>query len=146
MDISGVNVITTASGAVTENSTTAGLPYSDIAVAGAAATVYTKAIYIGLSKFHALSYYANSASGGINLKIEVQQSFKLPTTEGAADTYWAEPENMPDIVSALTTEGTIYHKSLALIPLPYFRLKITSGVGNNADTVVNCWLTKQENS
>ena len=116
---------------------------ADIAVAGAV-TVYTKAIYIGLSKFHALSYYANSAAGGINLKIEVEQSYRLPVTEGASDIYYSEPENMPDVVSALVTEDTWYHKSLALIPLPYFRLKITGGVGNNADTIVNALLSKQE--
>jgi hypothetical protein len=145
MDITGVVPIVTASGVVREHSTVKGLQYCDIAIAGAV-TVYTKAVYVGLSKFHSLSYTAVSSAGGIVLKIEVEQSFKLPATEGSSDTYWAEPEGMGDIVANLVTESTIYHKSLALIPLPYFRLKITGGVGNSADTIVNAWLSKQENT
>ena len=133
MDISGVNAITLASG------------LTNIVIASNA-VVYTKAMYIGLSKFHSLSYIASSVAGGIELKIEVEQSFRLPTTEGAADTYWAEPESMSDIVAALTTENQIYHKSLSLIPLPYFRLKITGGAANSADTILNAWLTKQEST
>lgn len=143
MDIMGSPMpLTTASGSV---GVSGGIPYSDIAVAGET-TVYAKAIYIGLGKFFSLSYKAASSAGGINLKIEIEQSFRLPTTEGSSDTYWAEPVNMADIVSALTTENAIYHTSLPLIPLPYFRLKITGGVGNSADTILNAWLTKQEST
>lgn len=142
MDIMGVVPLVTT-GAVEELSTVKGLQYSDIPVAGVG-PVYTRAVYVGASKFHTLSYMANSVAAGIDLKIEIQQSFKLPATEGAADTYWTEPVGMNDIVASLTTEGTIYHASLALIPLPYFRLKITGAAGNNADCILNCWLSKQE--
>ena len=69
---------------------------------------------------------------GIDLKIEIQQSFRLPVTEGAADTYWAKPDGMADVVASLTVEGAVRNYSLPLIPLPYFRLKITGAVGNSA--------------
>jgi len=120
-----------------------GIPYANITVAGEVA-VYTKAIAVGYAKFFSLSYMANSALGGINLKIEIQQSFRLPTTEGATDTYWAEPVNMADIVASLTVENTIYHQSLAPIPLPFMRFKITGLTGNTSDTILKMWLTKQE--
>ena len=131
MDVMGVNLVTTAAGSV------------DLAVAGVV-VLYTKAIYVGCSKFHALSYSAVSATGAIALKIEVEQSYKLPDTEGAADGAYSEPENMPDVAGNLTVESTTYHKSLALIPLPYMRLKITGLAGNSADAIVTARLTKQE--
>ncbi len=144
MDIMGSpKPLCSVTGVVEELSTVKGLPYSDIAVAGVT-TVYTKSMYIGAAKFFSLSYMANSAAAGVNLKIEIQQSFRPPVTEGAADTYWSEPVNLADIVAALTTENTIYHQSLPLIPLPYMRLKITGLTGNNADAIVNAWLSAQE--
>jgi len=131
MDILGKNAITTAAGS------------TDLAVAGVT-TIYSKAIYVGLAKFFALSYKAVSALAAVNLKIEVEQSFQLPTTEGAADDYWKEPVGMADIVGALTMEDTWYHAALPLIPLPYMRLKIMGGAGNAADAIVTAILSKQE--
>lgn len=138
MDVMGKTTITTAAGS------------ADIAVAGAV-TVYTKAVYVGLSKFHALSYKANSATAGVDVKIEVQQAFMLTdallaAAEGVDSAYFSEPENMADVVASLTVENTWYHKSLALIPLPLFRLKITGAAGNGADCIVNAVLSKQENA
>jgi hypothetical protein len=143
MDILGVNTLTTATGVVTESSTVKGLPVSNIAVAGAV-TVYTRAVYVGAGKFFSLSYIANSVLGGIDLKIEIQQSFRLPVTEGAADTYWAKPDGMGDVVASLTVENTLRIYSLPLVPAGYFRLKITGAAGNSADCLLNAWFSKQE--
>jgi len=139
----GVNVVTTKTGTVVADTTIKDLLYSNIAVAGEVA-VYTKAINVAIGGFFTASYKAASALGGINIKIEVQQSFKLPTVEGAADDYWSEPVNMQDVVASLTTESTVYHASIAPVPLPYLRFKITGLTGNSADCIVNLWLTKQE--
>jgi hypothetical protein len=142
MDIlSAVPLVTT--GAVEELSTVKGLQYSDIPVAGAV-TVYTRSVYVGAGKFFSLSYMANSVAAGIDLKIEIEQSFRPPVTECASDTYWAKPDGIADVVASLTVEGTIRHYSLPLIPMGYFRLKITGAVGNNADSILNAWLSKQE--
>lgn len=117
---------------------------ADITV-NATATVYTHSFYIAMADFFAVSYTAASTLGGINLKIELEQSFQPPTTEGSSDTYWAEPTNMADVVAALTVESTIYHQSLAPVPLKYGRFKITGGAGNSTDTVLNMWISRQEN-
>lgn len=133
-----------SSGVVEELSTVKGLQYSDIPVAGAV-TVYTRSVYVGAGKFFSLAYMANSALAGIDLKIEIQQSFRPPVTEGSSDTYWAKPDGIGDVVASLTVEGVIRHYSLPLIPMGYFRLKITGAAGNANDCLLNCWLNKQEN-
>jgi hypothetical protein len=140
MDImSSVPLITT--GVVRELSTVKGLQYSDIPVAGAV-TVYTRSMRTG--KFMSLFYLANSVLAGIDLKIEIQQSFRPPVTEGAADTYWCKPDGMADVVASLTVEGTIRAYSLPLITAPYWRLKITGAAGNNSDCLLNAWVCKEE--
>ena len=136
----GLNVITTASGTVLDSG---GMPYSDIAVVGVT-TVYTKSYPVSRAGFFGLFYYANSALAAIKLKIEVETSFKLPTTEGAADTYYVEPVNQPDIVAALETEGTLYHYSLPIPPCRYLRFRINGLTGNADDTILNLWLCEQE--
>ena len=129
----GTDIITLANGS------------ASLAVAGAV-TIYTKALNVKPGEFFALSYKAVSASGTPDVKIEMEQSFQLPTTEGSADTaYWAEPENTNDIETSLTSE-TIRHKAINPVALPYIRFKITGAAGNNADTVVSMWLTKQEDN
>jgi hypothetical protein len=119
-----------------------GLQYSDIPVAVGA--VYTRSVYVGAGKFFSLSYTANSVVGGIDIKIEIQQSFRPPVTECAADDYWAKPDGIGDVVASLTVEDTIRHYSLPLIPMSYFRLKITGAAGNSADSILRAWLSKQE--
>lgn len=130
MDGIGVNKITVA-----------GDPDIDVA---STATIYTDAIYVGSAKYFAVSFSAVSSVGAIALKIEIEQSFQKPDTANASDTYYKEPENMPDVVTSLTTESTIYHKAISPIPLPYIRFKITGGAANSADTILSMWMTKQE--
>ena len=133
MKIMGTDVVTLANGS------------ASLAVAGAV-TIYTKAINVKPGEFFALSYKAVSSAGTPDVKIEMEQSFQLPATEGATDaTYWAEPENTNDIEASLTTE-TIRHKAINPVTLPYLRFKITGAAGNNADTVCSMWLTKQEDN
>lgn len=108
------------------------------------AVVYTKAFKLSKGSFFALSYLATVAGAGTpDLKIELEQSWKLPETEGAADTYWAEPEGTSDIESSLTAE-TIKHKAISPVTMQYGRLKITGNASNPAGTVISAWVHQQE--
>uniref|UniRef100_A0A6H1ZNV5 Uncharacterized protein n=1 Tax=viral metagenome TaxID=1070528 RepID=A0A6H1ZNV5_9ZZZZ len=115
---------------------------ASIAVASTA-VVYTKAMKLAFGDYFALSYKAVSAAGSPDVKIELEQSYELPTTEGSSDAEWVEPENMADIETNLTVE-TQKHKSLSPIPLPYGRFKITGNAGNAADTILTMFLSIQE--
>ena len=129
--IMGTDVVTLANGS------------ASLAVASAA-VIYTKALLIKPGEIFALSYKFTSAAGSPDVKIEIEQSFQAPATEGSADAdYWAEPENTSDIELSLVTEA-IRHKAINPITLPYIRFKITGNAANPADTVGNMWLTRQE--
>lgn len=115
---------------------------TSIAVAGEV-TVYTKAFKLAFGEYFGIRYRGVSASGDPNLKIELEESDVVPTSEGVADSNYVEPENMADIESALTTE-TWHIKSLTPVPMPYGRFKITGNSGNPSDTIVNIKLVQQE--
>lgn len=103
----------------------------------AAAVVYTKAFSLEQGEYFALAYKATS-DGDVKLKIELQQSYKLPDTEGSAEDAWIEPDGLSDIESSLADE--LWHiKQISPKALPYGRLKIT-GLGapnaNDATTTI----------
>lgn len=106
------------------------------------ATVYTKAIPLTLGRYFALSYKATS-DGDVDLKIELEQSHKLPTTEGASDASYVVGEGISDIETNLTDEFW-HHASVSPIPVKYGRLKITGQGTNHASTVIEALLSIQE--
>jgi len=98
------------------------------------AVIYTKSINLKRGEFFAIWYKATS-EGTVNIKIEIEQSYKLPTTEGAVDTDWVVPESMSAVIAALDDENA-HCESINPIAMPYLRLKITGGVGNDATTTL----------
>jgi len=117
---------------------------TDIAVASTA-VVYTKAFKIGFGDYFSLDYKAVSSNGSPELKIELEQSIEdaLPVTEGSADDNYVEAEDASDIESALATET--WNKKAITPPVGvYARLKITGGVGNNADTILNAKINQRQ--
>ena len=114
----------------------------DIAIASEA-VVYTKSFKLAFGDYFAVSYKATSASSTPDIKIELEQSWTEPTTEGSQDDNWVEPEGMADIETSLTTE-TQHHKSLSPATLPLGRFKITGNGSNPSDTTVNIKVHKQE--
>ncbi len=114
---------------------------TDIAVASTA-VIYTKSFKLSFADYFAISYIASS-TGTPALKIELEQSFQEPTTEGSSDANWVEPENMADIETALATK-TMHHKSLAPVTLAYARFKITGGASNPSDTTIAIKVSQQE--
>lgn len=118
---------------------------TSIAVASTG-TIYTKAMYIGDAEYFAVSYWIYSASGTADITIQLEQSWTLPATEGAADGNYViseiEGATAADIVTALTRESVWFNASRSIfIALPYVRFKITGISSNNADTIVKMKLT-----
>ena len=89
--------------AVTDVKTATGS--TSIAVA-TTATVYTRSFRIDKGEYGVVSYYAYSATGSVNITIELEQAYDVPTTEGSADAAYVEPIDFSDIVTNLTTEST----------------------------------------
>jgi len=99
-------------------------------------TVYTDSFKLKQGQAFGLWYKATSTAGAPDLKIQLEQSWTVPTTENAADTTnWAIPTNMSDIESSLTAE-TPKVTLVSPVPMTYGRFKITGQGTNNADTVL----------
>jgi len=107
---------------------------SDIAVAGAAAVIYSASFNLKHAEYFSLAYIATS-DGVVALVLQLEQSFQLPTTEGAADANWVIPEGMADINAALADE-TMHIESISPVPMPYARIKISGAGGNDASTTI----------
>lgn len=107
------------------------------------ATVYTRAVPLSMGVYFGLKYKAGSVTGSPSVKIEMEQSDRLPATEGAADAHYVVPSGVSDIESNLTTE-TWNIKTLSPVPMPYMRFKITGSGTNESDTLVNLNLATQE--
>jgi len=94
---------------------------------GAGATVYSKSFSLKYGLYFALAYLAGSA-GAIDLTIQLEQSFELPTTEGASDVKWVIPASQADIHTNLA-DANWHNAAFSPVAMPYGRLKITSAAG-----------------
>jgi len=106
---------------------------------GAGLTVYSVSFSLKYAEYFGVAYKAASA-GAIDLTIQLEQSFRLPTTEGAADVAYVIPESMADIDTNLN-DANWHITSLSPIALPYGRFKIISA-GADATLLLN--LSTQE--
>ena len=107
------------------------------------ATVYSRSIRVGAANVLGIAYQASSSAGAPDIKIEIQQSYKKPTTEEADDDTYVVPEDMSDVETNLVTE-TWHVKSLSLVPMEYMRFKITGNAANESDTALTIQLFVQE--
>ena len=112
-----------------------------MAIAGENA-YYTKAIKIAQGMYYGLHLKALSASSTPTIKIELEQSSVLPTTEGSADGTYVVPDGVSAIYSNLNDE--IWHvKSFTPVPMTYCRFKLTGLTGNPADATLQLKLFVQ---
>jgi hypothetical protein len=109
---------------------------ANISLAGAT-TVYTHSFPIDTGEYTAASYKLTSTIGVVNATIQLEQSFKLPDTEGSSEANYTIPVGLADIATVNTTNSTWFQKSISPIALPYARFKITGGTDNNATTIVH---------
>ncbi len=109
---------------------------ADIPVASAA-VVYTRSFKLSYGEYFALTYKATS-DGNVKLKIEIEQSFQPPTTEGSSDVTYVTYEGATAIETSLSTK-TQHIKAITPPALKYMRIKITGLAGalaNHASTTI----------
>jgi len=113
---------------------------ASIAVASTA-TVYTQSFELYNGEYFGLWVIAISAGGTPDVKIELEQSYKVPTTEGAAETtlYQVTQE-----VSAGINDEVAHVITVSPKPMAYGRYKITGINANPADTIVTAFNFIQE--
>ena len=104
-------------------------------------TVYTRAFSLKWGEYFGLSLKATS-DASVDVNVELEQSWQVPTTEGASDSNWAEPEGMSDLINV--TDETVHIMGLSPKPFAYGRLKMTGQGSNSGTTTVRARLSKQE--
>ncbi len=86
---------------------------------------------------------ATSVSSTPALKIELQESYTPPATEGSADLNYVVGDGVADVYTNLADE-LAHVKSLNPVPMQYGRYKITGLAGNPADTLLTLINFQQE--
>lgn len=100
-------------------------------------TVYTRSFPLFLAQFFGIWLRATSTTGTPNIKVELQESWSEPTTEGSAeDSLMIEPDGFDDIFGQVNDENA-HIRTIAPVPMCYGRYKITGLTANPADTVVS---------
>lgn len=107
-----------------------------IAIAGHTPTVvYTESF--GLPQDATFAFALKAASGGsVKLVIELESSVVEPATEKAADSNFVIPDGKSAIIADLTDE-IVHVVAYSPVATKFARLKISSGVGNDASTVLD---------
>ncbi len=115
---------------------------TDLAVASTG-VVYTNSFKLGFGLYFGLYIQSTSVSSTADIKIELEESIRPPTTEGAADTGYTVPVGMAAISSS-TADETCQIYTVSPKPMPYGRFKLTGVNSNPSDTLVNIYVFIQE--
>jgi hypothetical protein len=107
-------------------------------------TYYTNAVRVDQAASMSLSYKAAVTAGAPDLKIEIQQCWRPPTTEYASDADYVVASGVSDVESNLTGVTRVLKGSLGQVTSKYIRLKITAQGTNHASTTLNARLNVQE--
>lgn len=105
----------------------------DIAVASTG-SVYAKAEQLRYAEYFSLFIKATSP-GTVNVALTLEQSYKKPSSEGYADPNYVVPEGAGTIIT-LSDENAHIVPISDMKMLPFFRLKLVGGAGNDAGTEV----------
>jgi len=106
-------------------------------------TIYTKSFDMGMASFFGVFVKAASVTGTPDFKVELQESYIEPATEGAADGNWVEPDGFSDIFEEIT-DKLAHIKTITPIPMKFGRYKITGLNANPADCLVTIYNFVQE--
>jgi hypothetical protein len=105
-------------------------------------TIYTKSIQTKYGEYFSVWYKASSP-GVVNVTIQMEESWIVPTTQGSSDGNWVIPELARDIVTNLADENQ-HLTVLRPIVSPHIRFKITGVSTNDALTTLRMRIGLQE--
>ena len=110
---------------------------------GGVATYYSRAVKLAYGKYFSAAWKATVTAGAPELKIEMEQSWVKPTTEGSTDANWVVPESAADVDTTLTDEN--WHvASISPVAAPFIRFKISATGTNHASATLQIKLSTQE--
>ena len=104
-------------------------------------TVYTHSFRIPSGAFFGIAVIA-SATGTPDYKVELEQSYTPPATEGSSDGNWVTPDGISPIFAEIA-DSSIHIKTVSPVPMPYARFKLTGLNSNSSDTALTIKLFVQ---
>lgn len=109
-------------------------------------TVYSRSFALKYGTAFGIWLMAGNGSGQANMKIQLEQGYKAPVTEGAADSLWVIGDGVADIYPNLNDGATqlAHIKTVSPVPMKHGRLKITGLGSNPADATLVAKLFIQE--
>lgn len=110
----------------------------DIALNAEVATVYSKSFR--LVQGTSFSVWLKAAGTTVRMDVFLEQSYALPTTEGAADANWVVPEGNSPVLNDLSDTNAHIVTNVAPAVMPYGRLKLVPNVGNSANVTLQAVL------
>ncbi len=105
-------------------------------------TVYSHSFRLNYGQSFGIWLQAGNGSGTAKMKIELEQSYRPPTTEGSSDSGYVVGDGVADIESALN-DVNAHVKVITPVPMKWARLKITGLDTNPADATINAWIFEQ---
>lgn len=106
-------------------------------------TVYSQSFKLYYGQVFGVWLQAGNGSGTANMKIQLEQSRIVPTTQGAADANWVIGDGVADVYSNLN-DTNAHIKTLSPVPMKYGRFKITGLGSNPVDASITIWIFDQE--
>ena len=86
---------------------------------------------------------ATSVLGTPSVKVELQESYRRPTTEGAADGAWVVPDGKSALIDNMNDQEP-HVVTVNPVPMTYGRLKLTGLSGHADDSLVTARLFQQD--
>lgn len=105
--------------------------------------VFSRVFRLNYGEAFGVWYQAGNGSGTANMKIQLEQSYTTPTTEGASDANYVIGSGVADIANNLA-DTTAHIQSISPVPMKYARLKITGLGSNPSDATLTFKIFQQE--
>lgn len=105
-------------------------------------TVYTNSFKWGFASNFSIWFKCATASSP-SIRVQLEESYTEPSTQGSADTNWAVPDGFPDVESNIV-DTNAHIKGVTPVYGKYARYKITGLSGNPSDTTITIKNSIQE--
>ena len=105
--------------------------------------VYSMSFSLKYGQAFGIWFQAGNGSGTANMKIQLEQSYKRPSSEGASDASYVIGAGVADIITNLN-DTTARVQSVSPVPMKYARLKVTGLGSNPSDATLTAYIFQQE--
>ena len=116
---------------------------SNIILVPSTGTVYSASFPLKYAEYFGVYIIKKAGTGTISIKVQFQESYVVPDTEGASDSKWVIPEGMPDVFSNIN-DALARIKNISPVPMKLGRFVFTGLGSNPSDAALTVKLFTQQ--